>query len=168
MINGGIFGPKLSGKSTLAKHLSKSYWDKKHIRSLVFDPHEDYDWGNQAWVTGNSDEFWGTIWRIRNCLVMVDEAAITINRDKELVPTFTAMRHNCHKLIVIGHSGVDLLPSMRQNLDTLYLFRQPKKAAIVWSETFADERLLQCQYLNKYEFLHTTLFGEPVKLRLSI
>jgi hypothetical protein len=167
MISAGIFGPKLSGKTTLAIHLSREYYKQAGIRSLVFDPHRDV-WGNQAWVTNNAEEFWATVWRMHSCLVIVDEAALTINRDKDLVPVFTMLRHNRHKLIIIGHSGVDLLPSMRQNLDTLFLFRQPAVAAKIWVETFANEKLWGATELARYEFLQSTLFGETEKKRLQV
>jgi GTPase SAR1 family protein len=106
MINGGIFGPKLSGKTTLAMALSKSYWTRYKMRTLVLDPFVD-TWGDQAWVTNNEVLFWENVWKSQNSLIVVDEAASTIRRDKELIPVFTALRHNHHRLIVIGHSGMN-------------------------------------------------------------
>ncbi len=168
MISGGIFGPKLSGKTTLAKHLSREYWAIENRRSLVFDIHRERDWGPQAWVSGDKQEFWPAIWRIKDCLVIVDEAAVTINREQDLVPVFTVMRHNRHKLLIIGHSGRDLLPSMRQNFDVLFLFRQPPKIAQIWSETFANDELMLCTKLDRYEFIQANLFGTTQRKRLQV
>ena len=165
MISGGIFGPKLSGKTTLAIALSKQYWRTKGFRSLVLDPHLD-DWGTQAWVTSNEDEFWDKVWKCRSSLIIVEEAAATIRRERELIPVFTRMRHCQHKLIVIGHSGVDLLPTMRQQLDTLYLFRQPELAAKIWADTFTEPQLLSATDLQQFEFLHCQLYKGCQRLKL--
>jgi len=166
MNSAGIFGPKLSGKTTLAKALSREYFLKGKLRSLVLDPNAD-EWGKQAIVFTNEDEFWKVVWQSENCLVIVDEAAATIRREKDLITVFTRLRHLHHKLIVIGHSGTDLLPVMRQQLDELFLFRQPESAAKIWAETMTQKGLLESGQLKQFEFLHTKLYGSPRKLRLA-
>lgn len=167
MKRAGIFGPSMSGKTTLAKALSRQYWLSHKVKSLVLDPHLEA-WGDQAIVTAEEERFWQIVWASRNCIVIVEEAAATINRERELVPVFTRLRHNDHRLIVVGHSGADLLPVMRQQIDTLYLFRQPGSAAKIWAETFAEPKLFQSTELKQYEFLHCQLFQEPRKLRLTL
>lgn len=167
MNSAGIFGPKLSGKTTLAKALSRQYFLSHKLRSLVLDPHRE-NWGNQAIVFDNEENFWQTVWASRNCVVIVEESAATIRRDRDLVPVFTRLRHLNHKLIVVGHSGMDLLPVMRQQLDELFLFRQPQSAAKVWAETMTQDELLSAVELGQYEFLHTRLYGQPRKCKLSV
>lgn len=166
MTNGGIFGPKLSGKTTLARCLSVEYWRKYRIRTLVLDPHLE-SWGDQAWATADEEKFWTAVWKSHHSLIIVEEAAATIRRERELVPVFTRMRHCNHKLLVIGHSGSDLLPVMRQQLDVIYLFRQPESAAKIWAETFAEKRLMTATELEQFEFLRCPLFHKPVKLKLA-
>jgi hypothetical protein len=166
MISGGIFGPKLSGKSTLAQHLSRAYWTRKKIRSLVLDPHADV-WGPQAWSTANEPKFWTAVWNTRNCLVIVEEAAATIRRERELVPVFTRLRHNAHKLLVIGHDGTDLLPVMRRQFDTVYFFLQPTEAIKIWKQDLPQIKGLDAACgLGQYEFLRGQLFKSAVKMRL--
>lgn len=167
MTNGGIFGPKLSGKTTLAVALSKQYWLKQRIRSLVLDPHCE-QWGEQAWITSIESQFWPVVWKTNRCLVIVEESAATIRRDRKLVPLFTRLRHNQHKLLVVGHSGTDLLPVMRQQLDVIYLFRQPEKAAQIWSETFCNQGLLEAVNLQQYEFLRLVMYQQPQKMKLTV
>lgn len=167
MHSAGIFGPKLSGKTTLAKYLSRQYWQKHKIRSLVLDINNE-QWGENAWVTDDNDKFWDAVWKTNNSLVLVDEASSTIKRDQTLIPVFTRLRHLNHKLIVIGHNGMNLLPIMREQFDTLYLFRQPEKAAKVWAETFTQTELLAAVNLQQHEFLHTQLFGKPKKMKLDL
>jgi hypothetical protein len=167
MFSAGAFGPKLSGKTTLVKQLSRQYYSQRSMRSLVLDPNLDGDWGPQAWVTNDREAFFSVVWKSRNCLVIMEEAAASINRDREMVPMFTRLRHLEHRLIVVGHSGADLLPTMRQQFDTLYLFRQPASAGEVWAEVFADERIMECTRLKQYEILHCELFKDPRKIILA-
>lgn len=166
MTNGGIFGPKLSGKTTLARCLSVEYWKKYKIRTLVLDPHLE-PWGEQAWATNDEEKFWNAVWKCHRSLIVVEEAAATIRRERELVPVFTRMRHCSHKLLVIGHSGMDLLPVMRQQLDVLFLFRQPEQAAKIWASTFAETGLMAATELQQYEFLRCQLFKKPLKMKLA-
>lgn len=168
MTNGGIFGPKLSGKTTLAANLSREYFAKQKIRSIVLDPHLDCDWGQQAWVTADEDVFWTNVWKTQGSLIIVDEAAATIRRSRELIPVFTRLRHNHHKLIVIGHSGVDLLPTMRQQIDTLYLFRQSRKSAEIWAETMTEPRLEDSVNLQQYEFIMHVMYSDPQRMKLKL
>jgi molybdopterin-guanine dinucleotide biosynthesis protein len=164
---GGIFGPKLSGKTTLARSISREYWRVHHIRTLVLDPNQDMDFGPQALNTPDEEKFWGMVWKSRDCLIVVEEAAATIRRERDLVPVFTRIRHQHHKLLVVGHSGTDLLPVMRQQVDVIYLFRQNEESALIWSKTFCDVRLIEATKLGQYEFIRLEMFGEPQKMRLA-
>jgi hypothetical protein len=167
MESAGIMGPKLSGKSTLAMAISREYWRKHKMRSLVLDPNLD-DWGKQAWVTNDEEKFWRSVWSTTYCLVIVDEAGETINRDKELISVFTRLRHLHHKLIVVGHSGVNLLPIMRQQLDTLYLFRQSRKSAAMWAEDMTQAGFIEAEGLDQFVFLYGEKFKAPIRQRLSL
>ncbi len=173
MESAGIFGPKLSGKTTLAKELSRQYWERSQRRSLVLDPNLE-EWGPHAWVTDDEEKFWSAVWKnsvfkpAKPSLVIVEEAAETINRDKGLTSVFTRLRHLNHKLIVIGHSGENLLPIMRQQLDTLYLFRQSPDDAERWARSMTQEGFLTAAELEQYEFLFGERFKPPVKRKLSL
>lgn len=167
MVSGGIFGPKLSGKTTLAMKISQQYWTKHKIRSLVLDINED-TWGEHAWTTNDEKKFWPVAWKTTNSVVIIDEAAETIRRDKSLIPVFTRLRHCNHILLVIGHSGVNLLPAMREQFDTVYLFRQSESAAKVWAEVMTEKGLLAASELQQYEFIHHKLYGKPQKMKLAL
>lgn len=165
MVNGGIFGPKLSGKTTLAKALSRQYCQQYKIKTIVLDINEE-TWGEQAYATADEKIFWEVVWKARNCLVIVDEAASTIRREKTLIPVFTRMRHMDHKLIVIGHNGMTLLPVMREQLDTIYLFRQPESSAKIWAEVMTEDGLLESVSLKQFEFIRHDLYGQPSRMKL--
>jgi hypothetical protein len=170
MLSAGIFGPKKSGKTTLARELSKSYWLKRSMPSLILDPHveEHGQWGPQAYVTADEAQFWQLAWSEKNMFVICEEAATTIRRERDLIPVFTRLNHMGHVFVVVGHSGVDLLPTMRQQLDALFLFRQSEEAAKIWAQTFTQRELREAENLCQYEFIQTQLYGTPKKKKLQL
>lgn len=165
MENAGIFGPSKSGKTTLAKAISAEFWRTKKIKSLVLDPHLE-NWGEHAIVLNDEGKFWQAVWASKYCLVIVEEATKTIARNKDLSNVFTAIRHNYHDLLVVGHNGSSLLPIMRQQLEKLYLFLQSEKAAKIWIEETACPQLIQATTLNQYEFIYYKRFSPVRRLKL--
>lgn len=164
MTRGAIIGMSLSGKSTLAKHISRQYWLKHQMRSFVFDPNGEH-YGDHALVMQDDAKFWEMVWKTTGSLVVVDEAAETINRDETLIPVFTRLRHLNHKLLVIGHRATNLLPIMREQIDTVYLFRQSSKNADIFAEIFAEPKLAEATGLPKYEYIYCALYGSPLRLK---
>jgi hypothetical protein len=162
----GIFGPGLSGKTTLAKSLSRDYWNHHGIKSLVLDPNLE-TWGQQAWVTDDEKKFWPMFWKEKRCAVFIDEAADTVARNRGKSSVFTRSRHQGHKVHVLGHSGASLLPEMRLQLHTLFLFRQPNSAAEVWAELYADTDIFRACELRQFEFLRCRLY-QPVEGPLTL
>lgn len=152
MIVGGIFGPKKSGKTTLGRYLAEQYWMQEDRRALVLDPNHS-DWGSYCWQAPNEEIFWAKVWATKNALIICDDAASSINRNADLIDVFTRINHNGHKLLVIGHNGTNLLPVMREQMDTLYLFRATPTAATKWYEIFSYEEVLKASELKQYEFL---------------
>jgi len=168
MIVGGIFGPKKSGKTTLARALAESYWQKEDRASLVFDPNLD-SWPACCWCppfAGDFEKmeanFWQTVWTTKHKLIICDDAAKTVNRNPELNDLFTRINHNGHKLLIIGHSGTNLLPIHRQQMDVIYLFRSTEEAGRWWYDVFGYEEILTCNKLQRYEFMHVEQYA-PVK-----
>ena len=171
----GIFGQTLSGKSTLARKLVLEY-EGQGMRAIVLDPHRE-KWGKHSIVFGantpeamESEErkFWEMVWASRHCVIVCEEAAATLRRDRELIPAFTRIRHNFHKLIVCGHGGADLLPTMRNQLGTVFLFQMDEDSAKFWARRFADKELLATQFLNQYEYIQKVSFQRARKRKLSL
>lgn len=154
----GIFGPGQSGKTTLAKEISRSMRERHGFSSLVLDPNED-DWKHALFATNNEEKFWSVVWKSSRCLIVVEEATETIARNKDLIGLFTRIRHRGHKLCIIGHNGTNLLPIMREQIHFLHLFRQPQASARLWADTMAEEGLMQATTLKRYEFLRCIQFG---------
>jgi hypothetical protein len=145
----GIFGASESGKTTLAKKISAHFWAAEKRPSVVLDPVAQGNWGAHTKVFNSDEKFWRYIdlenalppgKSPKNCLVIVDDSSVTINRDNELNGVFTVMRHKGHKLLVIGHSGQNLLPQMRQQLQRVFLFQQTIKSVEIWRDLFIPEK----------------------------
>jgi ribose 1,5-bisphosphokinase PhnN len=169
VIRGAVIGPSLSGKSVLTQSLARDYFTRKGIRSLVLDPiARSPSWGSHCWVSYNEAEFWATVWKCRNCLVIVDDGSVTIKRDKELIPVFTALRHLHHRLLVVAHDSSDFVPVMRRQFDTLYLFKQDQDAAEAWAKVFMNDEIYQVTQLNQYEFLRCRAWKPVEKMRLTM
>ncbi len=164
---GAIFGTTLCGKTTLAVQLSREYYRQKKIRTLALDPH-NADWGKQAWSTQNEEEFWRVVWARKGHLVIVEDASLTINRDRDLMHVFTQIRHREHRLLVIGHSGSDLLPGMRKQFDTVYLFQQDVDSAKDWRKIFPKGGVEVAVSLEQYEFLRVRSFKPSERMRLTV
>lgn len=156
----GIFGPGLSGKTTLAKHLSRQYWRLNNVKSIVLDPHRE-DWGPQAFVTHDERVFLAMVAAERQCAVWIEEASQTIKRDKTKTHLFTSIRHRGHRMHVVGHSGAALTPEMREQLQTLFLFRQSPTVLEVWAELLSDDRIYGAAGLKQYEFMWCRLYHDP-------
>lgn len=163
----GIFGPSLSGKTTLARAIVQQYEKQRGMRALVLDPHGE-KWGEHSKVFSDEDKFWATVWEARRCVVVCEEASTTLRRDREFMPAFTRIRHNEHKLIVVGHSGTDLLPGMRAQIGTLYLFLQDPDSAELWARQMVDKRLLEATNLRQFEFLKKEAYQTPRKMKLAL
>lgn len=159
-IHVGIFGPGLCGKSTVGSALSRQAW--RHGRaSLICDPMQ-YDWGLQALVfTAVNEKFLRVFWTRRNLAVFIDEATLTIKRDVGLIDLFTRGRHQGHQLYVMGHRAVNLLPIMRDQFGTLFLFRCSPSDAKIWAEDWGEPRIYEATGLPKYEFILAEKFAAP-------
>lgn len=171
MKRGGIFGPTEYGKTTLGISISRRYHQTHKIRSLVLDPFLQ-EWGPQAWVTNDELEFWRVVRYKRGCLVIVDDASKTIGADKALNWVFTTMRHNEHRLLALGHDGADLTRTMRNQLDTVYLFLCEQLAIDrYWRTSFPGyslEQWKQVTLLQKFEFVRFKRGEKPEKMRLQL
>lgn len=163
----GIFGASESGKSTLAKKISAVIFQKENRRSLVLDPLSRDNWGSHATVYTDEKKFWDDIFKLKNNLVIVDDASKTINRDRELSPVFTALRHNGHKLLVVGHDSGNLLPEMRAQLQRVFLFLQNQDSIDNWEVIFPGHDLSPAKKLGQYEFLTVANYQPLERFKLS-
>jgi hypothetical protein len=163
----GIFGASESGKSTLAKKIAWHFYRTERRPAIVLDPVSKSYWGNHARVFTNEPAFWQYIFKTKNCLIVVDDASVTINRDGDLNGVFTTLRHQGHKLLVIGHSAGNLLPQMRDQLQRIFLFLQNEDSVKKWSNVFPTADLLPATRLKQFEFLTVANYSPPERFMLT-
>jgi hypothetical protein len=163
----GIFGPSESGKTTLAKKIAWRFWTAEQRPAIVLDAVSRGFWGAHAKVFTDEKLFWDYIFKARNCLVVVDDASVTINRDNELNGVFTTLRHQGHKLLVIGHSAGNLLPQMREQLQRIFLFLQNEDSIKKWSVVFPAQNLSGALALRQFEFLTVANYSPPLRYSLT-
>lgn len=168
----GIFGRRLSGKSTLARELVLDQFRSRGWLSIVLAPmSKPGDWPRPPCHWWKDRDAWlRSVWKSWACNVVCDDASMTIKRDRELEELFTCVGHRSHRLWVLGHSGANLLPAMREQLTEIFLFRQSKSEAELWAELFADDRILEARTLeyDRREFLHARLGGDVRRCVLSL
>ena len=140
-----------SGKTTLARKLIWHYFKMKRMRGIVLDPKGEW-WPENCRVhridpqdteeqaDSTCSKFWDMAWSDVDCVIVADEAAVTIAPNRVLMSAFTMMNRQRHKFIFVCHSGADLLPGMRGQIDHLFLFLQSPEGMNVWREQFAGQK----------------------------
>lgn len=163
----GIFGPTTCGKTTLARALSAQY-ARKGRASLVCDP-LGVPWPGARWQSPCASALMDKAKRSRNCMLWIEEASMSVSRDRSLAWFFTTSRHLGHITHVIGQDGSSLLPAMRQQISTVYLFRCHHDFADVWARQFCDPEISAlAPTLARYEFLACRPYEKVRAMRLRI
>ena len=161
----GIFGPTRCGKTTLAQALAAEYV-KNGRACLVCDP-LNARWPAAHWQTTSAAALVAKAQASRSCMIFIEEASLSIARDRSLSWLFTTAGNpqaGGHVTHIIGQDGASLLPAMRQQLSTVYLFRCHPDLAETWARQFADPAIAAtAPTLQRYEFLKIRAF-EPVKV----
>lgn len=167
-IHTAFLGPSLFGKSHAAKLSARQHWLRHRRRSIVLDPTTEpgqpHGWGDYCLVFQGEGErprelFRDAVFRkYEHCAVFFDEGG-EVERDKDMNPYFTRIRHRYHIFHYISHAWTDMLPKQRNQLGTLFLFWQPADAAESIAREWSDPRLLEATKLPKYEFLYCRKFA---------
>jgi hypothetical protein len=160
----GIFGPTRGGKTTLANALLAQK-KKAGFANLVCDPllvdlpREKWGqvWPGAVWITTDISEFIDKARRCKRCFLFVEESSLSVKRCRDVSWLFVAAGNPLaggHTTVVIGQDASSLLPGMRQQLSTVYLFRCHPDLAEVWSYQFADPEIVKiAPKLNRFEFI---------------
>jgi predicted acetyltransferase len=167
----GIFGASESGKTTLAKRVSQEVFTREKRPSICLFHLEraPASWGAHAKGFYNREEFLTAVRsQTTGCLVVVEDASVTVAADKDVTDLFTCIRHQNHKLLVIGHHAANLTPEMRDSLQRVFLFLQNDDAIRnYWSKIFPGHDLTEATRLQQYEVLTVANYKPLLKFRLS-
>jgi len=162
-----IFGPTGCGKTTLGHALAGAYV-RAGRANLVCDPIGG-KWPSAAWQTADCSALLAKAQASKRCMLWIEEASLSIQRDRSLSWFFTTARHHGHVTHVIGQDGSSLLPAMRQQISTLYLFRCHPDLAEIWARQFCEPEIAAvAPTLQRFEFLCVRSFERPRVCKLSI
>jgi GTPase SAR1 family protein len=166
----GIFGASESGKTTLARRVSQEIFIREKRQSICLFHLEraPATWGPHAHGFFNRDEFLAKVRASNGCLVVVEDASVTVAADKDVTDLFTCIRHQNHKLLVIGHHAANLTPEMRDSLQRVFLFLQNDDAIKnYWSKIFPGHDLSCATQLQQYEVLTLANYKPMLKFKLA-
>jgi hypothetical protein len=150
-----------SGKTTLAKKMSRHYRDRK-IKILVLDPLLDPDWCAD-YITDNPYEFLSVYFNPNTlrCAVFIDEAGENVgNYDYTMIKTATRGRHWGHSNHYCSQRGTQIARTVRDQCSNLFLFATALEDCKIHAREWNNEKLLSGAKLQQGEFFHTTRFGE--------
>jgi len=159
-----ISASSMSGKTTLCQEIAKAYRNQG-FGIIVYDPMDDPDWICDRKFT-DFEAFLDCAYKATRCVLFIEEVGTVIGQwPKPRVEWLgTRARHWGHRSFFIGQTPVQISLTMREQCETLFLFKCIKDRAKKWSEEYIDEELMQATKLQQYEFIQKTRF-KPCKIQ---
>lgn len=160
-----ILGMTESGKSTLAKRLSKDFLDRGwHV--VLYDPLNDTGWS----YSYKAKDIWDILNYLRQaekCMVFIDEAGtICGHYDKQAMWLATQSRHWGHNVFFISQRCKQIAPTVREQCSFLFLFSTSKKDSEELANEFNRDELRTSNTLKQGEYFYVQKHGELKKLKL--
>jgi len=176
-----ICGGSTCGKSTLGKVLAQQFLRKNHAVYVLAARSEKWPCSK---LCLSMDELWSWVSAQRKAnrkrieqgqkpikiAVFIDDAGQTIDKyDKRFNYFATDARHDYIRSIFLIHAGPQILPVVRNCVETLYLFRCATSVAKLWYDQFVHRELLEVsESLDKYQYLWVPKFGKPEPRMLDL
>lgn len=164
-----IIGMTESGKTTLAKQLSKEYQQRK-IPVIVLDPLGDPGWSDNPdseyfYQTDNKAVFLSAVRASRSCAVFIDEAGESVGQyDREMYWLATRGRHYGHNCHFLAQRAQQIAKTVRDQCGRLYLFNCSLDDAKTLANEWNKPELKEAYTLKQGEFFAVSRFGSVVKL----
>ena len=154
-----ILGQTMSGKTTLAKKLAKSYFENG-IGVLVYDPFQS-DWICN-YISSNPSEFFNTYSQSDFCAVFIDESGDLCNTHPNfMIRTATRGRHRGHRNHYVAQRGVLIKRTIRDQCNMLFLFNTALEDSKTHSNEWNDLEIKNsAPFLKKGEFFYKERLGE--------
>lgn len=158
-----IVGMTASGKTTLAKKILQTY-KAKGIKTAVLDPLNDPTW-DADFQTDDPEEFLDVVYRSQSCALFIDESGTAIGRYAGPMQVLaTQSRHFGHRAYFITQRASQLDRTVRDQCETLFLFRVGKMDGDTMAEEFGYPELKQANILGKGECFRLGRFNRPEKI----
>lgn len=159
-----ILGMTESGKTTLAKKLSKEY-QKQGVGVIVLDPLNDPGWSDKPdselfFQTGDKDEFLAVVKKSMRCAVFIDESGETMGQfDTQMHWLATRGRHYGHNCHFISQRGQQVAKTVRDQCGRLYLFACSLDDSKILANEWNKPELKDAHTLEQGEFFIVQRFG---------
>ncbi len=157
-----IVGITESGKTTLAKKLSKKFVSEGFnviVLTSVFD-----EWPVGVIVYDDQEKFLKAFWASKRCVVFIDEGGETIGRfNKSMEQTATKGRHYGHTCFFMGQRATLINATVRGQCSQLFCFSQGSKDAELLAEEWNQPELKEAPLLRRGECFVVRRFGENGK-----
>lgn len=180
MPHGAIIGTTTSGKTFLARQLSRQAKTKGLETIALHKPREPWTKEEVTWQTSHVEVFLSYIAERNNinrqrisqgleplkgfwCSMELSDASAA-KYDERVRKLFTEGRHDGHVFNYMAQRGAQVHPDIRENCVRLYLFACLGDAAKVWSKEFNDDELKKAVKLPPRYFMMKTGRFEPAKL----
>lgn len=161
MVHSVAVGIGKSGKTTLMREIATLAKSHGH-GVLVLDP----NWGQWDcdYLTDDLTKFMRVAKASRRCLLVMDECGESIARDPTAVWLATRARHWGHLSFFGMHSWTQLLPVIRNQCTTAYVFSQSVEDSAALARHFNDRLIASAAELKQGEFIHKEPFL-PAKIK---
>lgn len=163
-----IVGMTLSGKTSLAKELSKKY-TASGVSCIVLDHLRDPGW-SAAHVFVDAGDFLDYVRDpalCRRCALFVDESGESLDKnDKRYRWLTTTSRHHGHRTHIIGHRAESIDRTTRSQCTTLAAFSLALTDAKQYARDFNAPELLDCPSLAQGEYILKKLYSPAIRGKL--
>lgn len=157
-----VSAPSKGGKSFFGREVCRAFM-RAGKKVLVCDP-LGYSWP-ASWVTRDVHRFIARAKQETDCLLLVDEAGLSVDRQKSVRWLLTTSRHNKHVTYALMQDYTQLQPEMRKQFTQLCLFACHPDEADAWARQFhrsADVITKLGPNLDRYAFLKVRNFSAPL------
>jgi energy-coupling factor transporter ATP-binding protein EcfA2 len=152
-----ILGQTESGKTTLAKRLSKILHESGEP-VIVLDPLNDPGWF-AGYKTSDPEQFLQAFWKSRGCHAFIDEAGDMVGRfDDTMRKTATRGRHWGHSCYYLSQRGAMVDTTVRAQCRHLFLFTSSIDDCKILAKEFNKPELLQAVDLPQGHYFHAARF----------
>ncbi len=163
-----ICGGSESGKTSLARGLSRGLWNRRGLRCLAFDPWMKSPWPDHARAFRDFETWRRLVLSTSGFCVIWDDATANGGRDSANVGLFSEIRHRHPVLLCMTHLHSALLPMMRVTIPDAFLADSPPKDAAEWADTLRDQGIRAGAVgLPQYVFLHKRVYRPLQRLAYS-
>lgn len=153
-----IVGMTESGKTTLAKQMSRAY-KAQGVSVIVMDELRDPGW-SADFITGDPREFLNVFWNSRSCAVFIDESGDCVGRyDETMAKTATRGRHWGHNVHYLTQRGAQISKTVRDQCSNLFLFTTSMGDCKIYAAEFNRPELLEGAQLPQFEYMMCPRYG---------